>query len=227
MIIQIYLIIYLLHLAFRLYYGKITFATNQIIVYFGYLLGLILSIIAQLDIIYEEHIYSNTYAGLQQQHLTFNSMILWSISITILVISELIVMNTEANLLASSRGFELPLPLSRTNTGWEISKTGGCEYSLLFGTIVKKLPSLNYINLYGEYATNIPPRSTFTSMKPSYQHYQSTSSSIGGGGNTSSGISSLLLRSSEKNKQKNHTNNNLLIEVKSMEQKEIEMSTIN
>jgi len=209
MLVQLCALIYLINIALRSWYEKIILSTNQIVAFFGYTLSLVLSIVAQVDIIYEEHIYS-AISQVEPHLLSFKPTILWSLSISILTISGLIIMNNEASLLASSRGFEPPLPLSRTNSGWEVSKGGGNEYSLLFGTIFKKIPSLSYISLYGQYAANIPPRSTFTTMKqPTYQTSRTSSSGT-----------------SFKTTDKNRSTNTNYIEIKSMEPKEIEMSTI-
>ena len=65
----------------------------------------------------------------------FVPSLLWTFAVPLFMISGVIIMREEANLMASSRGYTDPQPLSRTYEGWGLS-LGSFTVSLLLGTII-------------------------------------------------------------------------------------------
>ena len=86
--------------------------------------------------------------------------LLCTISACMFTFSLIIVLNAEGRILAHSRGFRDPLPLSHTNRGWEPTHDSGDVYTMLLGTIEVALRSPAYISEYGANSDNLPPRST-------------------------------------------------------------------
>ena len=86
--------------------------------------------------------------------------LLCTISACMFTFSLIIVLNAEGRILAHSRGFRDPLPLSHTNQGWEPTHDSGDVYTMLLGTIEVALRTPAYISEYGANCDNLPPRST-------------------------------------------------------------------
>jgi len=86
--------------------------------------------------------------------------LLCTVSVCMFTFSLIIILNAEGRLLAHSRGFRDPLPLSHTNQGWEPTHDSEDVYTMLLGTIDVALRSPAYISEHGANSDNLPPRSS-------------------------------------------------------------------
>jgi len=172
-IFQIYFTLLLSYILILWFLDKYIFGNIQIFVLCSYFFGLLLSIFAEYNLFladikipYKNIVLEHNQQ--QQQHdLYYHASILWTMSIIIYIINAIIIMNLEIQILALTRGFQNPRPLSRKSSGWELTDGGHNFHSIFTGTMTAKFPSLSQISLYGINHNRIPPRSIFNNKSSS------------------------------------------------------------
>eukprot|EP00600_Ochromonadales_sp_CCMP1393_P014552 CAMPEP_0175003424 /NCGR_PEP_ID=MMETSP0005-20121125/4219_1 /TAXON_ID=420556 /ORGANISM="Ochromonas sp., Strain CCMP1393" /LENGTH=310 /DNA_ID=CAMNT_0016258495 /DNA_START=983 /DNA_END=1915 /DNA_ORIENTATION=+ len=104
---------------------------------------------------------------------------LWAAAVCIYTVCMLVIVNTEGYILARTRGYEDPLPLSRAREGWVPTAGGGKLYSLLLGGVQLRLPQVLDVSRRASDAHRHPPltHSKICSSNSSNRNSNSSSSS--------------------------------------------------